>query len=100
MNNFNTVTNAAYAESNQKHLETHKKKFTLSSDSWAGYKQWQDQNRQVKKGEKSCTIYMFCKKKDEQSEADKAAGKEVKKRTVMKSLRVFNYEQTEAITTD
>lgn len=93
MNNFNASTQNLYSLSNQHHLEEHKVLFGLESDQWAGYKQWKELGRQVKKGSKSCKIYIVCDKKIESKSGDE----EAKKKKVMKALSVFNLEQTEEI---
>lgn len=91
MNNINAVTKATYSVNNQAHLEEHKEAFELKSDLWAGFQQWKQQNRQVKKGAKGCKIFMICEKKIE-SNTD-----EQEKKKVMKSLYVFNLDHTEEI---
>ncbi|WP_444891747.1 ArdC family protein [Microbulbifer sp. DLAB2-AA] len=91
MKNYNAVTDAAYSIYNQNHLEEHKVLHELDSDAWAGFKQWQEKGRKVKKGAKGCKIFMVCEKKQEN-----AKGEEEKKQ-VMKALYVFNYQHTEEI---
>jgi antirestriction protein ArdC len=89
--NINTVTESVYSISNQNHLEEHKVLFQLGSDKWAGFKQWNELGRKVKKGAKGCKIFMVCDKKDKDKE-----GKE-KKKKVLKVLYVFNKDHTEEI---
>lgn len=91
MNNFNALTHQFYSVSNQSHLEKHKKQLEVSSDEWAGFHQWRQLNRQVKKGAKSCKVFMICDKKVESSNGEK------EKKKVLKALRVFNKGQTEQI---
>lgn len=97
--NYNGVTGAIYSTQNQKHLEEHKEAFNLTSSVWAGYKQWQDKGRQVKKGAKACKIYMVVEKKitDAKGNTFKNASGDDSKHTVVKGRAVFNYEHTEAI---
>jgi antirestriction protein ArdC len=90
MTNYNAKTEAVYSVANQESLETFKELFELTSNEWAGFNQWKELGRQVKKGAKGCGIKMVCKKKFEKN------GEEVKK-TVCKTLYVFNYEMTEEI---
>lgn len=100
MNNFNATTQNAYSPTNQEHLENHKEAFDLTSDAWAGYKQWLGVGRQVQKGAKSCTIYMFCDKKMELSDEGKQkvkGGEKHPTKKVMKSIRVFNIDQTKEV---
>ena len=92
MNNFNTVTNHSYSASNQKHLDDHKNLFNLTSDEWAGFNQWKEKGRKVRKGAKACTIYIICEKKFINSKTN-----EEEKREVVKGLKVFNLEHTEEI---
>jgi antirestriction protein ArdC len=94
MENRNSVTNAFYSVSNQKHLEEHREAFELSSVEWAGFKQWKEKGRKVKKGAKGCKIFMVCEKKLENVEIKKD---EKQTRTVMKALYVFNFDHTEEI---
>lgn len=63
--------------------------FALTSDQWAGFHQWKQVNRKVKKGAKGCKIFMVCDKKIQNSK-----GEEDKKK-VVKALYVFNLEHTE-----
>ena len=91
MNNFNSVTSSVYSANNQKFLEEHKEAFSLHSDEWAGFKQWQQKGRKVTKGAKGCKVFMLCEKKIE-----KASGEDDKK-TVLKGLYVFNFEHTEEV---
>lgn len=93
MQNFNAVTETFYSVSNQTHLEEHKELFGLQSDAWAGFKQWKEAGRKVKKGAKGCKIYMVCEKKMEEKNDDQ----EDQKKKVLKALYVFNYEHTEEI---
>lgn len=87
MDNFNSTTNSLYSPLNQEHLESHKMLFGLSSNEWAGFKQWQTDGRKVVKGAKGCRIMMVCDKKDAEG----------KKKQVVKSLYVFNKEHTEVV---
>jgi antirestriction protein ArdC len=93
MENFNAVTTSFYSEINQGHLEEHKENHDLSSNEWAGFHQWKDAGRKVKKGAKGCKIFMVCDKKtgkkNEEGEDDK--------KKVLKSLYVFNIDHTEEI---
>jgi antirestriction protein ArdC len=91
MENFNAVTNAIYSTANQAHLEEHKEAFELSANEWAGFKQWNELGRKVRKGAKGCKIFMVCEKKVE------AANGEETKKQVVKGLYVFNKEHTEEI---
>lgn len=91
MNNSNALTNAFYSESNQKHLEDHKEAFELSSDTWAGFNQWKELDRKVKKGAKGCKIFIVCDKK-----VDNLKGEKEKKK-VLKALYVFNLDHTEEV---
>ena len=99
MDNYNAVTKAAYATSNQEHLDLHREIFSLESDKWAGFKQWAEVGRKVRKGAKGCKIYMFCEKKQkgEKGEQLKNDKGEDAKKMVMKSLYVFNFDHTEEI---
>ena len=99
MNNENAVTKAQYAPSNQEHLDAHKEAFALSSNEWAGFKQWSDKGRKVSKGAKGCKIFMYCEKKQkgDQGEQLKNEKGEDAKKMVMKSLYVFNFDHTEEI---
>jgi antirestriction protein ArdC len=91
MANLNAVTKQAYSATNQEHLEQHKMLFGLSSCEWAGFKQWADLGRKVKKGAKGCKIYMVCDKKIDTTEQPEQT------RKVVKALYVFNFEHTEEI---
>ncbi|EGQ9333567.1 TPA: DUF1738 domain-containing protein [Vibrio cholerae] len=92
MQNFNSVTQSLYSLSNQDHLEEHKNAYALSSNEWAGFRQWLEVGRKVKKGAKGCKIFMVCEKKIEQEDGDND-----KKRQVVKSLYVFNKDHTEEL---
>ena len=63
MQNFNTITQSVYSVNNQKNLEDHKEAYALTSDAWAGFKQWGEVGRKVSKGAKGCKIFMVCDKK-------------------------------------
>jgi len=91
MNNINAVTKATYSVNNQAHLEDHKEAFNLASDLWAGFHQWKEQGRKVKKGAKGCKIFMVCEKKV------KTKSGEDEKKKVVKALYVFNLDHTEEI---
>lgn len=93
MQNFNQVTQQLYSISNQQHLEEHKELFGMESDAWAGFHQWKEAGRKVKKGAKGCKIYMVCDKKMEKQTDDQ----EDQKKKVLKALYVFNYEHTEEV---
>ena len=99
MENFNAVTKAFYSPSNQGHLDEHKQAFGLASDEWAGFKQWKEAGRKVKKGAKGCKIFMVCAKKDKNEEGQQIKDDkgEDKKSKVLKSLYVFNFDHTEEI---
>ena len=90
MENFNAVTKSFYSPTNQEHLDNHRQAFGLVSNEWAGFKQWPDLGRQVKKGAKGCKIFLVVTKK----EIDEKTGKE-KKRKVLKARYVFNLDHTE-----
>jgi len=92
MNNINAVTKATYSVSNQAHLDDHKEAFEMLSDDWAGFHQWKDQDRKVKKGAKGCKIFMICEKKVKAKNGDDDT-----KKKVLKALYVFNKEHTEEI---
>lgn len=92
MQNFNSVTKSIYSPINQEHLEEHKAAFELVSDEWAGFRQWLEVGRKVKKGAKGCKIFMVCEKK-----MDTKEGEEDKKRQVVKALYVFNKDHTEEV---
>jgi len=96
MDNFNTVTNAIYSANNQQHLEEHKEAYDLESDAWAGFKQWKEKGRKVKKGAKGCKIFMVCEKKKDDKNSDDKTGED-KKKKVLKALYVFNEDHTETI---
>ena len=91
MNNSNALTQAIYSTSNQQHLEEHKESYSLESDQWAGFNQWKDCGRQVKKGAKGCKIFIICEKKV------KAKNGTEEKKKVLKALYVFNLNHTEDI---
>lgn len=91
--NINAVTQSIYSTNNQELLDGHKQAFALSSNQWAGFRQWIGVGRKVKKGAKGCQILMVCEKKTDV----KQEGEEEKKRQVVKSLYVFNKEHTEAL---
>lgn len=93
MENFNAVTGAFYSETNQAHLEDHKEAYELESDQWAGFHQWKEAGRKVKKGAKGCKIYMVCDRKTGKTD-DKG---DDEKKKVLKALYVFNREHTEEI---
>lgn len=92
MNNFNSVTKEIYSLNNQAHLEEHKEQFELSSDEWAGFKQWKIAGRKVVKGAKGCKIFIVCEKKMEAKE-----GEETKKRQVVIARHVYNLDHTEKV---
>lgn len=92
MENFNATTNSFYSANNQEHLEVHKEQYDLGSNEWAGFHQWKEAGRKVKKGAKGCKIFMICDKKDEVKE-----GEEQTKSKVLKALYVFNKSHTEEI---
>ncbi|WP_238986568.1 ArdC family protein [Vibrio vulnificus] len=52
MCNINAVTQSVYSAKNQELLDEHKQKFALSSEQWAGFRQWVEAGRKVKKGAK------------------------------------------------
>ncbi|MBJ7536971.1 DUF1738 domain-containing protein [Marinomonas sp. C1424] len=93
MENFNVVTHGVYSTQNQKFLEEHKVNFGLESSQWAGFHQWKEAGRKVKKGAKGCKIFMVCDKKT----GDKTKEGKDDKKKVLKALYVFNIEHTEAI---
>jgi antirestriction protein ArdC len=93
MLNFNAVTKSFYSETNQKHLEDHKENFNLEANEWAGFHQWKEANRKVKKGAKGCKIFMVCDKKT----GDKTEDGQDDKKKVLKALYVFNIGHTEII---
>ncbi len=98
--NLNSVTKSVYSSNNQELLDEHKELFNLSSNEWAGFKQWNEQGRKVKKGAKGCKIYMICDKKMEVEHKDANTGEKndvTVKRKVAKSLYVFNKDHTEAV---
>ena len=99
MQNFNAVTESVYSPTNQEHLDQHKQLFGLASNEWAGFRQWIDAGRKVKKGAKGCKIYMVCEKKMESADSqdNNQNGDEAKKRQVVKSRYVFNKDHTEAL---
>ena len=70
----------------------HKEAFEMTSDDWAGFHQWKDQGRKVKKGAKGCKIFMICEKKVKAKNSDDDT-----KKKVLKALYVFNKEHTEEI---
>ncbi|MGY5652176.1 ArdC family protein [Vibrio cincinnatiensis] len=90
--NFNVVTMSVYSNKNQELLDEHKQLFDLVSSEWAGFRQWVDIGRKVKKGSKGCQIIMLCDKKIESTKKQE----EEEKRKVIKTLYVFNKDQTEA----
>lgn len=90
----NTLTNTPYSASNQALLEMHAMQFALNSHQWAGFRQWLTLGRQVKKGEKGCAIMMVCEKKEEENDTQQEES-ETKKRRVVKTIYVFNKEQTQ-----
>ncbi|MBV7300209.1 ArdC family protein [Enterovibrio sp. NIFS-20-8] len=53
MENFNAVTNNFFSSNNQELLDEHKQMFGLDDDRWAGFRQWQQLGRKVKKGAKA-----------------------------------------------
>lgn len=91
MENFNALTSAFYSASNQEHLENHKEAFELTSTKWAGFHQWKELGRKVKKGAKGCKIFMVCDKKTGSQDSE---GNDEKKK-VAKALYVFNLDHTE-----
>ena len=91
MNNFNAVTQSEYSLNNQDLMEEHKKSFDLTSDEWAGFKQWADSGRKVKKGAKGCKIFMVVDKKEQDDKGEEF------KRKVVKSRYVFNKDHTEEV---
>jgi len=93
--NINAVTELCYSTNNQERLDDHKHLFALTSHEWAGFRQWLDIGRKVKKGAKGCEIFMVCEKKIESKEQTKE--EEKNKRTVIKSRYVFNKDHTEAL---
>lgn len=97
--NYNALTQNCYSTANQTNLEEHKEAFGLTSTAWAGFKQWKELGRQVKKGAKAAKIYMVCeaKMKDAKGNTYKNGNDEDSKKTVVKGLCVFNYDHTEAI---
>lgn len=97
MENFNAVTKATYSPSNQDHLDKHREAFELSSNEWAGFKQWSEAGRKVKKGAKGCKIFMVVDKKIQQEEGSKATDGEQQKRKVLKARYVFNKDHTEQL---
>ena len=88
--NFNYITNAVYSDKNQELLDLHAAQYELNSNAWAGFKQWADNNRKVKKGSKAAKIQMVCAKKYNKDGEEKTF-------TVCKTVAVFNYDQTEEI---
>lgn len=94
MCNINAVTQSVYSAKNQELLDEHKQKFALSSEQWAGFRQWVEAGRKVKKGAKGCEIFMVCEKSGKRRQA---RGDEDKKRQVIKSVYVFNKDHTEAL---
>lgn len=86
---FNATTEQAYQGLNQSILEQAKQDNGYHSYAWAGYKQWEANGRQVIKGSRSSLIKIVL----EFSEKNEKTG-EVTKRTRVRELRVFNFEQT------
>ena len=95
MNNINAVTKCYYSVSNQVHLEAHKKEFDLTSDFWAGFNQWKQVGRKVKKGAKGCKIFMVWEKQEKPAKPQNDENKKTK--TLLKALYVFNIEHTEEL---
>ncbi|CAM3932121.1 ArdC family protein [Vibrio aquimaris] len=97
--NFNAVTGSIYSIQNQKHLDEHKEAFKLTGCAWAGFKQWQEAGRKVKKGAKGCKIYMVVERKirDNDGKPQKNLLDEDAKMTCLKGVYVFNIEHTEEI---
>lgn len=93
MQNINKLTDAFYSVQNQKYLEGHKEEFSLTSNEWAGFHQWKECGRKVKKGAKGCKIFMVCDKKTGEKNKDG----EDRKEKVLKALYVFNMDHTEVI---
>jgi len=82
-NPYNPITENEYLGGNSIFLKAISEKY--ESPLFAGYQQWKVIGRSVKKGEKGYKILIVFKKDDE---------KKVTNRTV------FNYKQTESITTE
>lgn len=96
---FNAVTKSFYGSSNQEHLQDHSDLFGFNSPQWAGFHQWKEIGRKVRKGAKACKIYMVCSKNVEGETAQGSnQDAEKNKRKVLKGLSVFNFEHTEPIT--
>lgn len=91
MDNFNAVTKNFYSVNNQKFLDEHKESFELLSPEWAGFKQWKELGRKVKKGAKGCKIFMVCEKKIQLESGEEG------KKEVLKALYVFNKDHTEEL---
>lgn len=83
---INAVTNHTYALANQTRLQTHAEGYDLTSVEWAGFKQWQEVGRKVKKGAKGCRIIMVVEKWNKEK---------TEKTEVCKSTYVFNKDHTE-----
>ena len=90
---INPTTNRAYSGNNVQALETHQAMNNLESPYYAGYKQWLEAGRVVKKGAKGCTILFFPDKNIKDADG-KTTGE---KQKIAKGRSVFNIDQTEAV---
>lgn len=81
---YNPITGREYGGNNTMLLSV-----TFADARWAGFNQWADNGRMVRKGEKATKILMVCEKKIED-------GADAKKR-VCRTVSVFNFTQTEAM---
>lgn len=84
----NPTTGNTYSGDNISRLVAAQEAAGYPTAEWAGYGQWLDKGRQVRKGEKSTVIVMFVTKKDAKTGTEKR---------IPKSARVFNIAQTDAV---
>jgi antirestriction protein ArdC len=96
---YNAKTNNFYSENNQELLAASAESNDFESLKVAGFGQWKELGRVVKKGSKSCKIVMVVDKKDDK-EKNANSGKEDKKFKVVKFASVFFEDQTEELKTE
>lgn len=85
---YNPVTGNQYSGQNLGALASQAGERGYQSMAFAGFRQWQEKGRQVKKGEKACHALMVVERKDKDGMSKK----------VCKGIALFALEQTIEIT--
>ncbi len=92
----NAATNRSYRGLNVISLWMIAEARQFSSGTWATYQQWQEKGAQVRKGEKSASVFFWKNLREGQDESAADAGKEEgRARFVARAYNVFNADQVD-----